>query len=155
MFPMTLDSFEFNGTAHMKSHECNVWVNVSVQYNYTNTYTFFTDVHDNMPVRLEMFGYDFIFGSHPDHYIFDYHYYRPGPIPSNVFDIPSFCKNLTANSNSSGPSVKALRSLVQLSRLHPEAHPMADEMREFAQTHGKWYKNSMEVLNRTAIYQVC
>lgn len=64
--------------------------NVTAYGTGVSYYTMY--VNNGNPVRLLMQGINFIMGSHPDVYIFDYHVFR-GNISNANFDVPDICLN--------------------------------------------------------------
>jgi hypothetical protein len=103
------------------------------------------------PVELYMEGYDFVFGSHPDVYIFEYQYFSTWTNAS-VYDKPSTCSTAGRHSESKSTMWRAREMLGRLQQLHPEARPIEDEFDLFATRYAKHYPTVEERAQRRDIF---
>eukprot|EP01116_Phalansterium_solitarium_P008750 TRINITY_DN22712_c0_g1_i1.p1 TRINITY_DN22712_c0_g1~~TRINITY_DN22712_c0_g1_i1.p1 ORF type:complete len:543 (+),score=146.50 TRINITY_DN22712_c0_g1_i1:426-2054(+) len=139
--PMTtvlpdLTNWSFNGTTSIEHVKANQWITSVTNLNKTANYSMWTSIKDGKPLRLVLNGYDFIFGSHPDIYIFDYSEYHPNVVNASVFDMPAECANVSTSPATRGLRARAL--LGQLSALTPPTESN-DPFRYFMMKHNKAY----------------
>jgi C1A family cysteine protease len=141
MLPDLSANWTYSGTKNINGVMCNTWQQVKQNLNKTNYYTFYLDVSDNTPVQLYLYGYDFVFGSHPDIYIMDFDSYVPSIENASVFDEPTICRTNTAQNP--GVFYRARASLGQLMHtMNPPA--INDEFDAFVWRHKKVYLTSEE-----------
>jgi len=128
---------------------CDTWQKNVTNYNKTAVYTIWVDHEDvNTPVRMMLDGYDFVFGSHPDIYIFDYEQYDPNTVNVTSFEMPALCSN-SANNTQAG----TLRSKAQLGKLSVFTPPTSEDPFDlFLSQHKKWYTSADEYEMRRGIY---
>eukprot|EP01094_Clydonella_sp_ATCC50884_P028884 TRINITY_DN8820_c0_g1_i5.p1 TRINITY_DN8820_c0_g1~~TRINITY_DN8820_c0_g1_i5.p1 ORF type:complete len:543 (-),score=133.95 TRINITY_DN8820_c0_g1_i5:33-1661(-) len=147
MFPPTpASAWSYEGQSKVNGVLCNAWKNVTTVLGYDNTYTLYAAAEDARPVRLEMLGYDFVFGSHPDLYVLDYLLYEPRNVNGAVFVQPSICPDNYTFNPSGGPSRH--RRAAMLNRLTQRESSDLDRFRAFATHFTKEYGSSLEVLER-------
>ncbi len=104
------------------------------------------------PVELYMEGYDFVFGSHPDIYIYTYEYYSEWTNAS-VYNKPVTCSTEGRHSRSRSTMWRARELLGRLQQLHPESRPLNDEFDLFASRYAKHYPTQQERESRRALYE--
>ena len=132
----------------------NVWTNTSKQFDFTNQYAFYTSTADGSPVRLDMYGYDFIWDSHPDKYILEYTKFSPGIANKNVFNLPALCDNPVIIGGGNGPTADdASRLDTHLARLNHEGHPIFEKFHNFVQKFKKTYSSSTEYFDRMSVFK--
>jgi len=158
LLPEIAGNFVYSGTYNLTVHgartEVYEWTNTSKQFNYTNEYKMYTAVADGRPIRLDMMGYDFVWGSHPDKYIFTYEMYIPTIHNTSVFNPPPICNNATSAGGGNGPTgLGSKRLLMHMHRLNPNGHPYEAEFTEFLQKHGKTYNSGYETYDRMGIWK--
>lgn len=140
--PVTLQSllpnitgWAFMGTRIVASTKCFLFQQNVTNFGLTAVYSMFVKVSDNTPVRLEMLGYDFLFGSHPDLYILDYLTFTPTVSPSE-FTVPALCNNAKPASFRSQERAKALVGLIGYMT---RPTPTDDEFVHFQTIHKRSY----------------
>jgi len=114
----------------------------------TSTYNFFVDAKSGNPVLFQMKGYNIIWGSHPDIYLFVFIKYQPGLAPPSAFTPPSLC-------NTSEPfnERRLYRQAAQLG-LFQALHPVDsnDPFDHYAVAHNKIYRSEAERAQRRSIW---
>ena len=92
---LSLMFFQFTGIESVKGLTCQKYVRKIVEFNKTNTYTFYiSQSKPHVPVKYEMIGYDNLLKSHYDHYILDYITFHPWAFNFSFFKIPTGRQNL-------------------------------------------------------------
>jgi C1A family cysteine protease len=104
------------------------------------------------PVELYMEGYDFVFSSHPDIYIFTYQYFSEWSNAS-VYDKPTTCSTAGRHSLSRSTMWRAREMLGRLQQLHPESRPINDEFDLFATRYAKHYPTVAEREERRSTFE--
>jgi len=146
-----LTSWTYNDTeTYVNGFPCISYQKNVTNFNKTAIYTLYVrELHFTMrPIQLLLEGYDFVFGSHPDVYVFDYDVYQPNYVDTFVFYQPGLCENSTENTKAGTYRSKAL--LAQLSVFTPPESD--DEFDLFMAKHKKWYTDSEERAVRRDIY---
>jgi len=124
---------------------CDVWQFVDQEENKTNTYTFYWDSDNEVPVRYHLMGYDSLFGSHFDEYVVDYGMIDDSPIDPEEFN-PPLSLSCTLFPGAGGPSVsaewEAMNPFHEIAKLHPHAEDHLEGLFSgFMNTHGKTYQS--------------
>jgi len=144
-----LSSWTFMGTKLIHGFNCNNWQKKVKNFNTTAEYNMYINAADNTPVQLHLFGYDFIFGSHPDIYIMDYKVYKPNFVNQSAFDEPDLCDNAQINTRANFRAQKILGLLDTLTPLSDDV----DEFKVWAKMHNKKYANKQEEESRRTIWE--
>lgn len=87
-----LSDWHYGGSTNIGNEEVNIWQMFTKKWGKTSTYTFYT-TPQGRPVRLYMMGVNILSYSHFDEYLVDFSTFKPGPIPDDVFTVPSMCKD--------------------------------------------------------------
>jgi C1A family cysteine protease len=134
--------------------------NVTTFGTGVNVYSMFVDSKTRLPVQLRMQGINFIMGSHPDLYIFDYSQFVTN-VSSSEFDVPSLC---TSNSNDAWRQRRShFRVRAAIGRLavlvpptqHAGAqcqHEVHPRFHDYAVTHRKHYASCDEHEARQSVF---
>jgi len=140
----------------------NKVTNVTTFGTFVNTYTMYVD-GNNKPVQLHMYGIDFIQGSHPDTYIFNYYQFEERTsLAAADFAIPAMCKQ----NNQANTGLKQLRTHYRLMGVHQQLgqvfppmhhlndceHDHAPEFIDFTVSHKKFYSSCAEHAHRQRQY---
>jgi hypothetical protein len=139
-------------------------VNVTQWGTGTNVYNMFVNSKTREPVQLHMKGINFIHGSHPDIYIFDYHKFQPRQnFSTTEFAVPDLCQTVArlrrrATRLQRRSHHRARGALAKLARLQPPitatglcAHKVHPQFHDFALTHGKHYMSAVPSTRRARI----
>jgi C1A family cysteine protease len=123
---------------------CNHFQKVEAVGPKVNNYEFYTFT-DGTPYRYEWLGYDELFGSHYDHYVYTYKKYIPNYSNPSLLTPPSICANQTSEEKMP-EAWRQGKSATHATHkaLHSEAH---SAFRAFTRTYGKKY-NHMDEYNR-------
>ncbi|PRP87432.1 counting factor associated protein [Planoprotostelium fungivorum] len=150
-----LSTWDYAGVEAIKGSNCHKYVQIVKNGNTTANYNFYVDAKTMEPVQIYLFGYDFIFGSHPDIYILDFIEYDAGLVSDQVFNAPGVCKKqdrLVVEEKPNGRgAIRARGRLGQLSVFSPVETD--DEFELFTQAHGKLYHSEVEKRHRRSVYQ--
>jgi cathepsin L len=131
-------------------------VNVTQWGTGTNVYNMFINSATRQPVQLHMSGINFIMGSHPDIYIFDYYMFEQrSNFSAAEFDVPPLCSAALAAPASERlqrrSHHRARAALAKLARVMPPItatgncpHSVHPRFHDFALTHGKHYIDCVE-----------
>jgi hypothetical protein len=131
-------------------------VNVTQWGTGNNVYNMYVNSKTREPVRLHMNGINFIQGSHPDIYIFDYHKFQARQnFSTTEFAVPDLCQTALSAPASERlqrrSHYRARGALAKLARLQPPitatglcAHKVHPHFHDFALTHGKHYVSCAE-----------
>jgi len=143
-----LTNWTYKGHSHVNGVKVKQFEQIVNNFNATAVYDMYVDLN-NQPVQLHLLGYDFIFGSHPDEYVFDYEVYVPGAIDANAFNEPKIC-------NSSAPAslrrtMRAKQLMGQLGAFIPDPQDITEPFEQFLHRHNKHYF-STEVDSRMQIF---
>jgi len=85
-----LKTWSFKGKVSKNGEMTNKFEQVVKNFNTTAVYTMYV-TEDERPVQLHLFGYDFVFGSHPDIYIMNFHEYKPNFVDQSAWTPPKVC----------------------------------------------------------------
>lgn len=107
-----------------------------------STYDFYV-TPDGTPVELIMFGFDYVFGSHPDLYILRYDSFKAGYVNDKEFIVPDLCKQAVE-----GTGVSARRNTQQLRALLPYKRDVDTLFNEHLGRYGKKYHGSEHARRR-------
>eukprot|EP01097_Dermamoeba_algensis_P006025 TRINITY_DN3794_c0_g1_i1.p1 TRINITY_DN3794_c0_g1~~TRINITY_DN3794_c0_g1_i1.p1 ORF type:complete len:548 (+),score=128.28 TRINITY_DN3794_c0_g1_i1:67-1710(+) len=166
LFPDLTNNWQYQGVKTVRGILCNGWVQqVTNEFGHTDYYYFYVDAKWNIPVQLYMNGLNYLFGSHQDHYVFDFINYVPS-INSNDFTVPSLCqatqvKNvLSSNINEeknvkvAKPHKKAITAAEAKSVVHQlEEVRLKSAFQRFQSEHGKSYASPAEAAHRYRAYK--
>jgi len=149
-----LSTWTYAGKEAVKGSDCHKYVSVVKNGNTTANYNFFVDAHTMEPKQIYLFGYDFVFGSHPDIYILDFIEFDSGLVSDQVFNAPGVCKK-SDRTHINTPTAKraAHRARGRLGQLGIFTPVVTDEEFEhFGKTHGKLYHSQEEKSHRKSVY---
>ncbi|BFY99921.1 hypothetical protein BsWGS_02961 [Bradybaena similaris] len=134
-----LTGFTFLGQQSLDGRTVNAFQKVVVSGKKTSTYTFWSTVPDNSPVRYEMMGYDSLIGSHFDKYYVDYlRYESPTQFTRDDFALP---QNVTCG-NFPGPGASHTETIKMnpiKEYVHHYDHHVHESFEHFKNTHKKQY----------------
>ncbi|KAJ3436217.1 hypothetical protein M0812_18274 [Anaeramoeba flamelloides] len=88
-----LTDWTFKDQVVQNGWKCNLWEYNPTAYNRTSYYKFYAKIDTDEPIKLELVGVDYVFGSHYDQYVFDFFKYVPKKVDSSIFEIPTVCNN--------------------------------------------------------------
>lgn len=108
-----LKDWEFGGVATINGLQTYLWVYEEKQHQKTGVYKFYV-TPDGVPIKLHMFGINYMTGSHFDEYVYDFEFLKAGPVDPSLFIPPAICKDAL---KLTGPSYLG----VQLRSLLPSA----------------------------------
>jgi len=161
-----ISSWSYNGSAVVRGIPCDAWqfivTNVTAYGTGVSTYTMY--VNAGNPVRLLMQGINFIMGSHPDVYIFDYHQFNGKNFSNDVFDVPDVCNN----NNLAKTELLQRRAAHRLNAIHQSLgrvippmhtyldckHEVDDEFHSYTLVHSKRYRSCAEHEHRQRQYLI-
>lgn len=138
------------------------WEWTDVKYNFTNTYRFYVNAHNNHPLRLHMRGFNFVFGSHPDEYVIHYEHYSPNVVHDQHFNVPALCtSNTVVHSTTLKQRANHFNRYLGLGLLAgidaPEEPVMKTKAQEqfhaFMGQHKKTYSTQAEYVRRFATFE--
>jgi C1A family cysteine protease len=89
VFP-DLTKFSYMGTSDIDGEEVDHFQWINLQLGRNNTYDWYQAIGDGRPLMFTMLGYDYLFGSHYDQYIVQYHRYET-ELPTHAFTPPRLC----------------------------------------------------------------
>jgi len=149
-----LSSWVYAGIEPIKGSNCHKFVSIVKRGNTTANYNFFVDATTMEPKQIYLFGYDFIFGSHPDIYILDFVQYEPRLVSQQVFNAPGICKKPErTHVNTASAQRGAMRARAKMGQLVMFTPPQTDdEFDHFERKHGKVYHSESERGHRRSVY---
>jgi len=143
-----LTSWTYTGSENVDGYEVDSFSLNVTTLNKTSVYAIY--VTDDTPIMMVLKGYDFIFGSHPDVYVFEFDVYEPNMVNSSAFEMPELCSNNTNNNTEAG-TLRSKAYLAQISVFTPPKS--ADPFDLYMSEHKKWYTNTEEYHMRRQIWQ--
>jgi len=111
-----------------------IWQKNVTTLEHTSVYTMEVTL-SGRPLRLTMLGYDFLFGSHPDEYIFDYLSYQPS-VRVEDFTVPDLCNQASINERA-GARADAMTSVLR--HLVSPTQTSQNKFDDYLATHKKSY----------------
>lgn len=154
-----VSSWTYNGTATLNHVTAHLWTLEECMGQKVNHYKFYAKA-DGTPVRLELLGYNFVFGSHYDMYVFDYESYQPGAVPVDVFEAPTHCKKLPgpplSRASASGFPTGLVRTAMSLGSLSPRParhSGLSPDFDAHVIRHGRRFSSRLEYLLRSKVYR--
>lgn len=145
-----LSTWSYQGVHNIDGTPCTAWETSVKDLNRTAVYVMFVNQATDSPVQLILSGYDFVFGSHPDVYVFNYANYTPNYVDDSLLEEPSLCSNGSAIENTQARTLRAKAHLGQLSMLTPPVSE--DPFHLFMSKHQKHYTDKMEYQMRRTIF---
>eukprot|EP01027_Heterolobosea_sp_BB2_P007580 GEZU01011269.1.p1 GENE.GEZU01011269.1~~GEZU01011269.1.p1 ORF type:complete len:457 (+),score=176.32 GEZU01011269.1:140-1510(+) len=149
-FSNNASAWNFLGQTSLNSKPVYHWQQQIVNGTFTNVYDFYLSTDGVTPVRFQLKGYDFIFGSHPDLYILDYLTFTPS-VNSNDFAIPKLCGVPNARQGDAQRMKAPLGLFAGIFPCHEDN--IQCQFNQFTHKHKKHYKSSNEVNKRMKIYE--
>lgn len=157
VFPNFTLPWVYQGISEVSDVPCFHWQLNQTFFNKTQMYHYYQDVSFGRPVRLEMFGVDFIFGSHPDHYIYEYVEVIDNYQNDSLFVPPSQgCHNMTTASsdrNQIGARTFLGAKILENNVNNIEEQYPHDMFLEFVKQFEKQYRDEEEKQKRLRIWR--
>eukprot|EP00698_Gefionella_okellyi_P008361 TRINITY_DN206_c0_g1_i1.p1 TRINITY_DN206_c0_g1~~TRINITY_DN206_c0_g1_i1.p1 ORF type:complete len:545 (-),score=129.87 TRINITY_DN206_c0_g1_i1:23-1432(-) len=145
-----LTNWSYLGQTTLGSIVVDHWQQVVKNFNKTNTYDFYVDGTNSIPIKLVLTGYDFVFGSHPDIYIMDYDVWMPEYANDKEFVAPHLCDSgLKGNGVSAVRNAHYLRILQPLGGVSPA---VSDMFAEHVAKQSKQYDSAKEYNYRMSVF---